>query len=222
MTASSWIKSVLKECSKCKTEKPLIKFYKCNDGVGGVRGDCIICCKLFFAGYRRTHKEFLKTSGKEYRARPDVQKKTREYNKKYRPDYVLRNRNRISANALANQKKRIEIDPAFKLLIRLRSRVYSLLKNVNHRKIKSTLELLGCSADDFKKYLESKFVQGMTWENYNLRGWHVDHIIPCARFNLMNEEELKRCFHFSNLQPMWAKENWSKGARYEGSYKLLN
>ena len=53
----------------------------------------------------------------------------------------------------------------------------------------------------------------MSWENYGMHGWHLDHIIPCCSFNLQNEEELKKCFHYSNYQPLWAKDNLSKGGK---------
>lgn len=56
----------------------------------------------------------------------------------------------------------------------------------------------------------------MTWDNYGYRGWHVDHIAPCASFDLSNPAEVAKCFHYSNLQPLWAKDNLSKGGIYRG------
>jgi hypothetical protein len=73
--------------------------------------------------------------------------------------------------------------------------------------------LLGCSVESFRLYLESKFEPDMTWENYGLKGWQIDHIMPMAIFDLTKQEHRKRCFHFSNLQPLWAKENRAKGAK---------
>ena len=75
----------------------------------------------------------------------------------------------------------------------------------------ATLELLGCSVEELKKHLENQFVKGMTWNNYGLHGWHIDHIIPCASFDLTKEEEQRKCFHYTNLQPLWAKDNYAKG-----------
>lgn len=91
----------------------------------------------------------------------------------------------------------------------LRKRFRETIKK-EYRKGKM-LSMLGCSVEEFKKYLELKFKEGMMWENYGLRGWHIDHIIPCSKFDLSIEEEQKKCFHFSNLQPLWWKENLSKG-----------
>ena len=61
-------------------------------------------------------------------------------------------------------------------------------------------------------YLEAKFTEGMTWENHGL--WHIDHIKPCSSFNLLIEDEHHKCFHYSNLQPLWAKDNLSKSANF--------
>ena len=72
------------------------------------------------------------------------------------------------------------------------------------------MELVGCSIPDLIKHLESKFQEGMNWSNYGFYGWHIDHIRPCSSFNLLNEEEQKQCFHYTNLQPLWAKDNLQK------------
>src|SRR5574343_381163 len=84
-------------------------------------------------------------------------------------------------------------------------------ENKKISKCEKTINLLGCSIEEFKKYLESKFQPGMTWENYGKYGWHIDHIIPCSAFNFLNPEDQKRCFHYTNMQPLWASENLSKG-----------
>ena len=79
-------------------------------------------------------------------------------------------------------------------------------------KCEDTFKLLGCSTKDWKIYLESKFVNGMNWDNYG--EWHIDHIIPCAAFDLTKPENQKKCFHYSNTQPLWAKDNLRKGDKY--------
>lgn len=73
------------------------------------------------------------------------------------------------------------------------------------------MELTGCELNVLKEFLESKFKQGMSWENHG--EWHIDHIKPCCKFDLEDEEEQKKCFHYTNLQPLWAKENLSKGGK---------
>lgn len=73
------------------------------------------------------------------------------------------------------------------------------------------MALVGCNIEEFKKYLESMFVDGMDWGNYGL--WHIDHIIPCISFDLSNEQEQRKCFHYTNMQPLWAKDNLIKSSK---------
>jgi hypothetical protein len=93
-------------------------------------------------------------------------------------------------------------------------------RNVLIRKSKSkiALEILGCSFIFFKHHLESQFKDGMTWKNCGLgdkgkKEWHIDHIYPCASFNLKKIDEQQICFHWSNHQPLWAEENLRKGCK---------
>ena len=74
----------------------------------------------------------------------------------------------------------------------------------NLKKSKSSIELLGCNVDFLKEYIESKFTSGMSWDNRGIHGWHIDHILPCASFDLSDPEQQKQCFHYTNLQPLWA------------------
>ena len=80
-------------------------------------------------------------------------------------------------------------------------------------KSNGTFKLLGCDIDFFIKYIETKFEEGMTWENYGRNGWHIDHIIPCASFDLTKIENQQKCFHYTNLQPLWWFDNISKGCK---------
>jgi len=96
----------------------------------------------------------------------------------------------------------------------LRSRLGAILKNKKERKRCSVLKLIGCTSMFLKKHLESKFTEGMSWKNYGFYGWHVDHIRPCNSFDFSKKEEQKNCFHYSNLQPLWANDNFSKGNKY--------
>ena len=73
------------------------------------------------------------------------------------------------------------------------------------------MELVGCSIDELKKHLEIKFKKGMSWNNYGK--WHVDHVVPVDFFDLTKIEEQKKCFHYSNLQPLWAQDNLKKGGK---------
>ena len=81
----------------------------------------------------------------------------------------------------------------------------------NDIKYFKTTNLIGCTVEQLKQHLESHFKVGMFWSNYGK--WHIDHIKPCASFDLSKESEQKKCFHYTNLQPLWAKENREKGSK---------
>jgi hypothetical protein len=100
----------------------------------------------------------------------------------------------------------------------LRVRVRKVLNGIN--KSANTMKLIGCDIEFFKRHIESRWKKGMTWENYGT-AWHVDHIIPCALFDLTNPEEQRRCFHYSNQQPLWALVNLRKGARFTAGQPQL-
>ena len=104
-------------------------------------------------------------------------------------------------------------EPESFLANRIRSTLRQAIRRQGGIKDSQTLELLGCSSKELLAYIESLFTDGMNWENVN--EWHIDHIRPCASFDLRNHEEQVMCFHFTNLQPMWAKENLSKHAKYD-------
>ena len=77
---------------------------------------------------------------------------------------------------------------------------------------------LGCTREDLTTHLEGLFQDGMTWDNYG--DWHIDHIKPCSKFDLSTEKAQAECFHYTNLQPLWAKDNLSKGAKWEENETL--
>jgi hypothetical protein len=97
-------------------------------------------------------------------------------------------------------------DLVFRLAGLIRNRFLCALKG--RKKASSVLKLVGCSLEDLKLHLERQFQAGMTWEN---RGeWHIDHIKPCAKFDLSDPEQQHICFHYTNLQPLWAADNIRK------------
>ena len=109
-------------------------------------------------------------------------------------------------------KKRCKTDAGFRIMVSLRSRARYAVKAKDGTKAFKTTELIGCSVQSLRNHLEEKFKNGMSWDNYG--DWHIDHIIPCAAFDLTRSTEQKKCFHYTNLQPLWAHENLSKGAKY--------
>ncbi len=103
----------------------------------------------------------------------------------------------------------------------LSTRIRKALKS--GRKSAKTMELVGCSIEELKSYIESKFQDGMSWGNWGKgRGkWNVDHIVPCVSFDLTDPKEQKICFHWSNLQPLWEKDNLKKMTKTDGQLMLL-
>jgi len=105
-------------------------------------------------------------------------------------------------------KKRMATDPNFRMVVKLRKRIGNAIKR--GQKAGSAVADLGCSIPEFRAYLETMFQSGMTWENHG--EWHIDHIIPLISFDLTDREQFLRAAHFSNQQPLWAKQNLKKGA----------
>jgi hypothetical protein len=120
------------------------------------------------------------------------------YMTKYNREYTLR---------------RYYEDPVFRLKLTERTRIRQGLGGAT--KTARTTHLLGCSWEEFRKHLESLFVEGMTWGN--MWQWHIDHIRPLASFDLTKEEDQRAAFHFSNHQPLWAVDNLRKGAKWGGA-----
>jgi len=103
-------------------------------------------------------------------------------------------------------------DLQFVISERLRRRLRRALQNGSNRnaiKTSSAINLIGCSLEELVANLQMQFRDGMTWDNYG--DWHIDHIRPCNSFDLQDVDEQKACFHFSNLQPLWGRENILKG-----------
>ncbi|MFA5031323.1 MAG: hypothetical protein WC495_07110, partial [Patescibacteria group bacterium] len=149
--------------------------------------------------YRKIHKEEIDTYNKKY------SKCHKEERKKYDKEY--RKKHKIKRNKNRNAKLKTDIN--FKIAFNLRTRLRSAIKN--NQKVGSAVRDLGCTIPELKLYLESKFQDGMSWKNYGYWGWHIDHIIPLYSFNLQNREEFLKACHYTNLQPMWAEENFKKG-----------
>ncbi len=108
-------------------------------------------------------------------------------------------------------------DPAYRMLLILRSSLKQALKlYAQGRKTTSVAKLIGCTVAELVAHIEAQWLPGMSWANHAPDGWHVDHKTPCAAFNLLDEDEQRRCFHYTNLQPLWADANRRKSAKGAG------
>lgn len=165
------------------------------------------------AWYAKNRKRKLAQLSAARKAKTPAMQSAVERTKKWRaanPDKVRANKRRAYARTRGTNCDAV-------IGRRLRTRISQALRQQSGLKAKRTIELLGCSLNDFRIYIESKFEIGMTWGNWGKgKGrtvWHIDHIIPCALFDLKRPDHQKRCFHFSNLQPLWAYDNTLKGAK---------
>jgi hypothetical protein len=155
--------------------------------------------------YREKNKIILK------KKKHDKYLITKNLVKQYVSDYYQRNKKICNERKAKRNKIRCELDVGFKIKQNLRSRISQLLRGYN--KSNHSLELIGCSVEFLKKHLESQFTEGMNWNNYGISGWVVDHIQPCASFDLSKPKEQKKCFNYKNLQPLWEIDNLHKHAK---------
>jgi hypothetical protein len=123
------------------------------------------------------------------------------------------NKDIIKEKVKERTKRRMKSDINYRMRCKLRRRIANALKHVSADKHFNTMELIGCTVQEARAYIESKWLSGMSWDNHSTNGWHIDHIMPCAAFDLSIPEQQKRCFHYTNLQPLWAYDNLSKGDR---------
>ena len=147
---------------------------------------------------------------KLYSSKPELHRKRSQSYKRSNPEKV----------ALSRKKKYVSDrkNISFRIQCSLQTRLGFVARGMKKDRAPN---LLGCTYDFFKKHLEDQFVEGMSWDNYGAYRtdgpltWHIDHIIPCNSFNLETLEEQQKCFHYSNLQPLWAPDNISKSNKLD-------
>jgi hypothetical protein len=218
---------MLKRCGRCQIEKDLSEFAFRKEGKDNLESWCKLCQTEYRKQYREKNKEKINEYVKDNKERKqkydffyykqnklkkDAQtkawvEKNKERSLQIKRKYKKGNRGKV-AEYVKEYVKKINV----RLSYSLRSRLKRALKN--NQKTGSAIRDLGCSIKDLKIYLKSKFKTGMTWDNYGKCGWHIDHIRPLASFDLTKREQILEACHYTNLQPLWAKENLSKGASY--------
>lgn len=227
----------MKSCSCCKLEKSLDQFNKNKSQKDGYSNQCRDCTKSGYLKYRQKRIESKREYNKKNRTQ--INAKVREYNKlhkeekrKYNKEYHAKNKEKIKqqkseyiknnyekvqkswanfyqknkSKRRAYEAQKRKNDPLYRLASNCRRRLNSVLKY----KYKNSYEYIGCDYKHLKNYLESRFKPGMTWDNYGTY-WHIDHIIPLS--SAKTEKELYKLCHYTNLQPLEAKENLRKGNR---------
>jgi hypothetical protein len=226
----------MKQCKKCEELKNITEFQKKSGMKDGHSNSCKSCTKIYNNSYYKNNysyfeekrdewnkenreyrnecarnnyhnnKEYYSSKSKEYRSnnREKLLENKREWDKKRSIDEKRKYRNKY---ALKKKKE----DSVYNLKCLMRSYVSSTLKSKGYKKKLKTIEILGCSFNDFKIYLESKFEPWMTWENKGLYngeinyGWDIDHIIPLSKAK--TEDDVIKLNHYTNLQPLCSKLN---------------
>lgn len=202
-----------KICTKCLILKPLKDFYSCKAAKDRRTTRCGVCMKAYSKKWAKENPEkktaFLKKWKQEHK------QEVYEYNLQYMPKYYQANKEKLIAQSVEYKKQKSKTDINFRIARNLRRRLNHVVKGT--AKSAPTIELLGCTIADLKSKMQIKFYnnpetgEAMTWDNYGKNGWHLDHIIPLANFKqLFLADEQKKAFHFSNLQPLWSKDNLKK------------
>jgi hypothetical protein len=218
-----------KVCGKCKINKDICFFGKNKQSKSGYRSTCNDCRKIESREYKEKNTEKRQETIKKYyqnnkekinektkiRVLLDIEKnkliklksyhKNKEKHKEKLKLYRVINREKRTEY----QRKKINNDELYKISSLIRARIRNFLKIKNWSKTNKTFDLIGCSPQFLKEHLQSQFKDGMSWDNYG--SWHIDHIIPLS--SAKTTEEFNKLCHYSNLQPLWASENLSKGKK---------
>jgi hypothetical protein len=193
-----------KICSKCNIEKFLGDFPKDKNRNDGHYVYCKQCRKLTYQANSNLIKE-----------------KSRNYyndNKEKNHAKILQpNRFWIKNNPTYTTEIK-KIDPKFKMIKNVRRRLNRFIRSSKLTKRNTTIHLIGCTPDELKTYIENKFDNNMSWENQGM--WHIDHIIPLS--SAKTEDDLIKLCHYTNLQPLWAKDNLRKSNKLDYLYIMDN
>jgi len=202
-----------KDCTQINPQ-PFTSFSKQKSHGDGYRSQCKVCQKIYRDNtkpqqrerervWRENNKEHVKTKQELYKITH------KEYTKAYKKQWASENKEKRAFK----DKLRRQQDILFRLKGNLRTRMNRAIKG-NYR-TGSAVRDLGCSIEFFKEYIEKQFQPGMSWENWGLDTWHIDHIISLSTVDLTNREQLLKVCHYTNQRPMWAERNIREGARHE-------
>lgn len=199
----------MKKCTKCNTDKVIDEFIK-NKNI------CKVCWSQERKNYYQLNKEKIKVQQLEYYY-SNIDKYQKNYieNKEELKNknsiYYQLNKEKINKQKMIRHKERIIENPLYHISYNIRKLIGVSIRNKNFTKKSKTNDILGCSFEHFKEYLESKFEPWMNWNNYGLYngdlnyGWDIDHITPLS--NATTEEEVVKLNHYTNLQPLCSKVN---------------
>ena len=208
----------LQKCSDCRCSM-LLKYF--GETKKGAPYKCCLQCRTKRKAIRETpeYKEKKKTywAARYKKNKENILQKNKEWSdnnkekhKELKQKWIKNNEEKYKKNRNEKLREKRKTDPVFRITENLRSRIRGTIQK--GYKSAHSMELLGCSREELMAHIESQFTEGMTWDKYGT--FHIDHIKPCSAFNLLDPEEQRKCFHYTNLQPLWAIDNLKKGATY--------
>lgn len=189
-----------KVCLKCNINKTLYEFEFRKD-TKKIRNECKQCKSEYHKTWKSENTEKVNEWNTLYR------EKKREHLTKYHKTWRYRNIERINERRKIVYKRNME-NPEFRILQSCRSRINNIVITKTNR----TIKLMGCSSNFLRAWLEFQFTSSMSWENYGAY-WHIEHVFPCASFDLTSKDEQYKCFNWTNLKPLEAIRNCSKGKK---------
>jgi superfamily II DNA helicase RecQ len=207
-----------KICSNCKIEKNITEFGKHKLHFDGLQSQCKDCKKNTDKQYYLKNRQKLIKKIKDWQNQHKPERKI--YMQKYQQENkeiikinqhnkYLKNKSKIREWSREYIRNKSHKNINFRIQRYLSNRIYYALKGIC--KSERTIKLLGCSVEFLKQHLQKKFTTGMSFNNYGK--WHIDHIKPCAKFDLSRLSEQRKCFNYTNLQPLWAIDNIKKGSK---------
>lgn len=188
-------------CKKCGVSKGVDDFYKRKD-TGKYRMSCKQCWAVDAREYRKINKSYLNEAKKQWQKQHPGMRAAIVHR------YYIKNKPQIKEYQKYYKRERQTLQA--RIIANYRGRIWKAIKRGD--KSERTTTLLGCSIEKFKKHLEKRFLDGMNWGNYG--EWHVDHIRPCAKFDLSAPKQQMECFNYRNTQPLWAIDNKHKRDRW--------
>lgn len=215
----------MKTCAKCNTEKEYNQYYKKQISKDGYNNICIPCRKGYnelnkenTQKYYKENKERYQENGKKHYSenKEKINNKSIEWGKN-NPEKRKEIQDKWNKNNREYfkiwRKNKWETDPNFKLRIILGARLNDILKRIKLNKSSSIISFIGCPIEELKIHIENQFLPEFTWDNHG-EIWELDHIIPCFNFDMENVEEQKKCFHYTNLQPLFKTTRIAKSFGY--------
>lgn len=189
-----------KICSKCNIEKEVCEYNKQKISKDGYRNYCKLC-------HLEYSQKYVTENFDKYKNYQDVYHSNNvENHRKKSSEYYQNNKEKVHKYL----KYKYDTDEIFKLRVTVRTRINVFLRKKNITKKNKTFNLVGCSPEFLKEYIEKQFTEGMCWELFGAH-IHIDHIIPLS--SAKSEDEIYKLCHYTNLQPLWAEDNLKKGGK---------